>query len=217
MKQWERAQFVLHGGCDLLKYSPTLEKLQRPPIRGVTVVFTLRLCSFERGKDVWELTDQERLKIAKEHKEAGSKLFKENKVRQAAMRYSKSVQYLASVDPDILLEVEELEEHEKEIASLRTVSWLNLAACQLKLEQYDYVVRNCSKALEIEPGNVKGWYRKAKALLAMKDYESARSDLVKAKELDPSNHAVNDLLKEVDTQESAHRAKYKDALKVMFN
>ena len=217
MKQGEQAQFLLHGGYKLLAHSLTIENHQQPPNEEVaTVTFILWLHSFQQGKDVWELTDQERLEIARQHKEGGSKLFKSNHFRQAAMRYSKSVQYLAAVDPDIPLEVESMEEHEKEIVSLRTVCLLNLAACQLKLEQYDSVVRNCSRVLEVEPRNVKSWYRKAKALLAMRDYESARSDLMRAKELDPGNQAVNELLRVVDVQESAHMAKYRDALKAMF-
>ncbi len=218
MKQEERAEFRLHKGYELLIRSlGPLEDHQRPSSEDVQVTFTMHLHSFQRGKDIWELTDQERLEIAKKHKEEGSKLFKSNHIREAAMHYSKSVQYLAAVDPDTPLEVENLEEYEREIVSLRSVSLLNLAACQLKLDQYDYVVRNCSRVLEVEPGNVKSWYRKAKALLAVRDYESARRDLLKAKELDPGNQAVNELLKAVDTQECAHRAKYKDALKAMFN
>ena len=217
MKQSERAVFSLESGCKLLTRSLSLNEGHRHPPDGAEVVYTIQLHSFERGKDVWELTDQERLDVAKKHKEEGSKLFKQNHVHQAAIRYSKAIQYLAAVDPDIPLEVEDLEDYEKEIVSLRTVSLLNLAACQLKLQQYDHVVRNCSRVLEVEPGNVKSLYRRARALLAMKDYESARNDAEKAKGLDPGNQAVGELLRAVDIQESAHRAKYKDALKAMFN
>ena len=217
MKKEERARFLLHRGYDMVARSPsTVADHQRPP-EGTEVTFTIHLHSFERGKDVWDLTDQERLEMARQHKEEGSKLFKLNHIRCAAMRYSKSVQCLAAMDPDTPLEVENLEDYEKEIVSVRAAALLNLAACHLKLGQYDHVVRNCSKVLEVEPGNVKGWYRRAKALLAMRDYESARSGLLKAKELDPGNQAVNELLREVDAGESAHRAKYKDALKAMFN
>lgn len=184
---------------------------------GAEVTFTICLHSFHRGREIWDLTDQERLEIAKRHKEQGSVLFKEEHFRGASMCYSKCVQYLAAVDPDTPFEVESLEDYEREILSLRTVALMNLAACQLKFDQYDGVVRNCSKVLEWDPRNIKSWYRRAKALLGMNDFESARTDLLKAKELDPSNQAVAELLRTVEVQEAAHRAKYKDALKVMFS
>lgn len=217
MKQGERSRFLLtRSGYCLLSHSHLIQRDQLPPM-GAEVSFTIHLRQVQQGKDVWELMDQERLEMAKAHKERGSALFKTGHVRSAAMCYSKSVQSLAPVDPDIPLEVEILEEHEREILSLRTVCLMNLAACQLKLEQYSNVVRNCSRVLELEPGSTKSWYRRAKALLAMRDFEAARADLLKARELDPGNQAVSELLKAVETQELAQRAKYRDALKAMFN
>ena len=184
---------------------------------GAEVVYIVHLHSFEQGKEVWKLTDQERLDIAKIHKEKGTVLFKANNFIGASIRYSKSVQYLSAVDPDTPLEVKNLEDYEKEILSVRAASLSNLAACQLKFGQYDHVVTNCTQVLELDSRNVKGWYRRAKALLAMKDFECARSDLLKAWEIDPGNQAVGELMKSVDIQESVHNAKFKDALKTMFS
>lgn len=213
MKQGEKSQFLLRDGCRLLARSLPLH----PAIpTGAEVLFTVHLQSFSQGRKVWMLTDQERLEIAKQHKEQGSGLFKSGHFHGAALRYSKAIQYLAAVDPDTPLEVDCLEDYEQEIISLRTLSLLNLAACQLKFNQFDHVVRNCSRVLEVDPKNLKGWYRRAKALLAMKDFEAARADLLKGREVDPANQAINELLRTVEVQESAHRAKYKDALKVMF-
>lgn len=212
MKQEERSQFLLHDWYRLLVNSG-----QQAPPMGAEVIFTIHLWSFCQGKDLWKLTDQERLEAARRHKQRGSELFKSGQFRGASIRYSKSLQYLAAVDPDVALEVDTLEDYEQEIISLRTTSLMNLAACQLRFNQFDYVVRNCSRVLEVDPRNLKGWYRRAKALLAMNDFEASRADLLKAKELDPCNQAVSELLKTLELQESAHRAKYKDALKTMFN
>lgn len=217
MKQGETSQFLICDGYQLLKRSSAVGP-DRVPTMGAEVVFTIHLRSFRQGKVCWSLTDPERLEMARRHKEQGSMLFKTGNVRGAAMRYSKSVQYLAAVDPDMQLEVENLEEHEREILSLRATSLMNLAACQLKFGQYDHVVRNCSRVLGEDPGNVKGLFRRAKAqLLGARDYNAARTDLLKAKEAEPGNQAVNELLREVEVQEVAHRAKYKDALKAMFS
>ena len=215
MKPGEVSQFLLHNGYWLLRRSHQVGPDLTPPM-GAEVVLTIRLHTVHQGKDVWKLTDIERLEIAQRHKEQGSEMFKSAHYRSAAICYSKSVQFLLAVDPDVPLEVEVLEDHEKEILSLKTIALSNLAACQLKLEQYQHVVRNCSMVLEIDPTSLKSWYRRAKAQLAMNDFEAARSDVSRAREIDPSNQAVGELLKEVEARETAHRAKYKDALKAMF-
>lgn len=215
MRQGERAQFLVCNGRQLLTHSLGTNQPSLPV--GAEVMFTIHLHSFHRGRELWELSDQERLGIAKRHRDQGSLLFKSGHFRGASMHYSKAVQCLAVVDPDTPLEVENLEEFEKETIALRTIAFMNLSACQLKFQQYDHVVQNCSRVLEVDPGNIKSWYRKAKALLGMKDFEAARAGALRARELDPSNQAVNELLKTVDSQEATHRAQYKDALRAMFD
>lgn len=209
MKQGERSEFLLH------KLLPINNQV--PPKGDEVAVFTIHLHSFHQGTDVWQLTDQERLEIAKKHKQQGSELFKSGHLRGASIRYSKAIQRLAAVDPDTPLEVDSVEEYEREIVSLRTASLMNLAACQLKFNEFQHVVRNCSRVLELDPRNLKGRYRRAKALLAMNDFEGSRSDLLKAREVEPGNQAVNELLRTLEAQEMAHRAKYREALKTMFN
>ena len=216
MKREERSQFLLYNSHKLLSDSVRVEADQVPPM-GAEVIYIIHLHSFNRGKDLWNLNDQERLEIAKRHKEQGSQFFNASAFRSAALNYSKAIQYLAAVDPDTPYEVDSLEDYETEILATKAAVLLNLSACQLKFEQYDHVVSNCTKVLELEAGNVKAWYRRAKALLGMKDYETARSDLLKAQELDPSNQAIIELLKTVAAQEATHNAKYRDALKPMFS
>lgn len=214
MRGGEQSQFLLHEGQHLLPHSLlTSDPEPRPQKR---IQFTIHLRSFRQGKDVWRLTEQERLEIAGRHKQRGSELFKSSHTCGASIRYSKALQYLSPIDPDIPLEVDVLEEHECAILSLRSVCLLNLAACQLRFDQFDHVVRNCSKALEADPRSLKALYRRARALLAMKDFEGARADLVRAREMEPANQAVNELLRSVETKEQTHTAKYREALKTMF-
>lgn len=44
--------------------------------------------------------------------------------------------------------------------ALLLAGYLNLAACYLKLENYQEVIQNCEKALEIDPKSSKGLFRK---------------------------------------------------------
>lgn len=220
MHPGEESKFMVRDGYHLLSHSVYVDYSHagyHALPTDARVSYNLHLLSvISRGKDVWKLTDQDRLEIAQNHKDKGSAFFKINNYRGASIRYSKAVRYLSAVDPDTPYEVETLEEHEREIPKVKILSLLNLAACQLQLGQHDHVVKNCSKVLEMDPMSVKGLYRRAKALVAMKDFEAAREDLLKAKGVDPASQALNELMRTLDTRETAHREKYKDALKEMF-
>jgi len=218
LKQGERSRFVLAaGGWQLLAHSQRTGCNQLPQA-GDEVTVTVHLHSFERGKDIWTLTDQERLDLARHHKEQGSALFKTGWYRGASLRYSKCIQYLVgAADSEKHPDDESLGECRKEIQSLRTTALLNLAACHLRFERHHMVIQTCSLVLEVDPRNTKGWYRRAKAQLGMKDFEGARSDLEKARELEPGNQAIADLWRTVEQQEAMQRAKYKEALRTMFN
>ena len=216
MHQNEESKFTLQRGMMVIHRSPSIEasqqKLKDAP-DDATVALTVHLHSIvTRGKDIWKLTDQERLEMAQKHKDKGSSLFKEKHYRGAAIRYSKAVKYLATATDGGVSESPELEE----MLKLRTLCLLNLAASQLQLNLQDYVVVNCGRVLQVEPTNVKALYRRAKALLSMKDFEAARQDLKKAKELDPASQAITDLTKMLDSQERALLNRYGDALKGMF-
>ena len=217
MKLGEKCQLEITD-CHLLRESEQL--LQQLNVAslpdGCKVIYTIHLVSFERGRDSWELSDQERLEVAKRHKEGGGELFKQGKTKGAAICYSKALKYLIPVDPDIQLEVETLQDYERDIFSLQCVLMLNLAACQLKFQQYPHVVKNCNRVLEIEADNVKALYRRGQALAMMNDLDGARADLMKAKKLEPGNKAIDDMIKLLESRQQAHDAQYKDALKTMF-
>ena len=217
MKQGEKSQLEITDYRLLQESEQLLKQLKVASLpEGCRVVYTIHLVSFERGRDSWELSDQERLEVARRHKEGGGELFKLGKIKGAAMCYSKALKYLVPVDPDIQLEVESLQDYEKEIFSLQCVLMLNLAACQLKFGQYSLVVKNCNRVLEVEADSVKALYRRGQALALINDLDGAREDLVKAKKLEPSNKAIDEQLKLLDSRQQAQDAKYKDALKTMF-
>ena len=46
-------------------------------------------------------------------------------------------------------------EDEKEVKSIKTLLYLNLASCYIKLENWDQVIRNCDFALELDAVNPK--------------------------------------------------------------
>ena len=85
------------------------------------------------------------------------------------------------------------EEEDGVLNELKTALYSNLSACQLQLSQFDKVIRNCSKSLEIDNNNVKCLYRRASAYLECKDRDSADKDIKRILELEPENTAVREL------------------------
>jgi len=75
----------------------------------------------------------------------------------ASKQYQKIINYL-QYESDL-----EGEQKEKK-NSLLLAGYLNLAACYLKIDKYQEVIQNCDKALEIEPKNAKGLFRKGQVL-----------------------------------------------------
>jgi tetratricopeptide (TPR) repeat protein len=82
---------------------------------------------------------------------------------------------------------------------------LNIAACNLKLKEYDVAILACDEALTIDPKNVKALYRKARAHIlpinagkkfnnsyfsGVDDLETSLKSLTMAIEFEPDNHIV---------------------------
>ncbi|XP_007933021.1 sperm-associated antigen 1 [Orycteropus afer afer] len=64
--------------------------------------------------------------------------------------------------------------------------YTNRALCYLKLCQFEEAKYDCDKALEMDDGNVKAYYRRALAQKGLKNYQKSLNDLNKVLLLDPS-------------------------------
>ena len=62
----------------------------------------------------------------------------------------------------------------------------NRGACNLKLNNYDKVIEDCSAALDLLPGYVKALLHRARAYLQLESYADAATDLERVVALDPS-------------------------------
>lgn len=158
----------------------------------------IQLESFSDIPHVCDMTVADKWRYACEHKDKGSYLFSAKNYRWAFRHFSWSYKYVVSLEHDEVPE-DVATELELNIQSLKLKCLLNIAACQLQNYSYDYVVENCTQALEINPNNIKALYRRGTALIHLQEYERAKCDLEQAKNLDPKNLAVDrqlELLKE---------------------
>ena len=102
----------------------------------------------------------------------------------------------------------------KEVDSLKLPLYLNIAACQMKMRQYEYAIKNCTKALEIDGENIKALYRRCIALTEINEFERARKDAEEALSIDESNQALKKQLLIIDRDWKEMTSKYQ---KMMMN
>jgi len=114
---------------------------------------------------MWNMSDNERVSTSKSLKDTGNLLFQHHDYVLAMGKYLKAVEFCEGVT-------------DRQLASnLLLSSYLNLSACALNTEQSNEAVRYATKALEIEPDNTKGLFRRGKAHLQLNNLEKAKEDL----------------------------------------
>ncbi|GAB4830303.1 Peptidyl-prolyl cis-trans isomerase fkbp65 [Ancistrocladus abbreviatus] len=148
-----------------------------------TVYYELELVSFEKEKESWDMSTQEKIEAAGKKKEEGNALFKAGKYARASKRYEKAAKYI-EYDSSFG------EEEKKQAKAQKITCNLNNAACQLKFKDYKQAEKLCTKVLELDSRNVKALYRRAQAYINLADLDLAEFDIKKALEIDPDNRDV---------------------------
>jgi hypothetical protein len=132
-----------------------------------------------------------KLEVAQGYKDMGAQLFKQGQFDEALDKY-KAVQC-------VLLTSRVLpEELNPSAEDLKRASWLNSAACFLKLGEHKLTSRCCNQVLRKEPFNEKALFRSASALIGLEMYSEALSDLHLLLEKHPNNSEARRLLPQVE-------------------
>ncbi|GAU21821.1 hypothetical protein TSUD_176670 [Trifolium subterraneum] len=101
---------------------------------------------------------QKALGEANEAKIEGNKLFVDGKYEEALSQYEHALQ----VAPDMPSSVE-----------IRSICYSNRAVCFLKLGKYENTIKECTKALELNPAYVKALVRRGEAHEKLEHFEEA--------------------------------------------
>jgi len=112
--------------------------------------------------------------IAEQEKELGNDSFKKGDFATALKHYSEAIKRLSDGD--------------KELAKL----YSNRAAAYTKVAAFDLGLKDCDSCLQLDPGFIKGYLRKGKILLVLKEANKALSCYEKALELDPQNQEAQE-------------------------
>ncbi|KAI0677475.1 40S ribosomal protein S7 [Trametes maxima] len=110
--------------------------------------------------------------IAQNFKEQGNDYYKGKRYREAIGFYDQGVE--AKPTDQIILEA----------------LYCNRAACNLELQNYGSVLRDCSKAIGVNPKSSKAFYRSAMALIALERYDEALDCCDRCLDFDKGNKAV---------------------------
>lgn len=184
------------------------------PDKGVppeaTLVYEVKLDSFEKSKESWQLDPSQKLEQARIFKDKGTRHFKDGKLEIASTRYQKVIEFL---EHEISLKGAE----EDERKSLVQAGRLNLAICHLKLANWIEARNVCDKVLEESPSVAKAWFRRGEANFALNDWEVAKSDFEKAVEYDAENKAAKNKILVCQQKIKTQKEKEKKTFANMFD
>ncbi|OWZ12904.1 hypothetical protein PHMEG_00013855 [Phytophthora megakarya] len=178
----------------------------------------------------------ERITAAEEMKMTGNAHFNTEAFEEAVAEYEKALavfKYLENKDPgwkkkgieddDMLIADFKCDgpEDQKRLDTLKISCYLNIAVAKFKLKEYPVCIQACDDTLELDPKNVKAYYRRAQALITPAssgalEFDRAISDLQKAYAIDPENRDVRKLLRELMDQRTKQRALDKETFSGMF-
>ncbi|CAJ1358104.1 unnamed protein product [Effrenium voratum] len=196
MKKGERA--VLTAPGSLCRDS----QLGLAQTQAETLSLTIELCDFEKPKDTWDMSEEEKLDFGAARKEVGGGLFKSGRYHLAMERYKKVADMLSYTDNF-------KEENKAKALELKKTCTLNKAACQLKLQLFTDAKASCNVVLKDSPGNVKALFRRAQAEFSLKNFLDAIKDAKKVLEIEPKNREARSLVKDAQLAQKEEDQKSK--------
>jgi FK506-binding protein 8 len=173
-----------------------------------TMTYEIELLSCEDQPDLSKLSATERIQRSNSKRERGNYLYSRNECARAIDVYLKAIKMidttseLHSEDPSTL----------QDLLEMRVKCFNNLAAAQLKMENWDDALFSTNQVLRVQPSNVKALFRKGKCLVNKGDHETAIVVLRKAAKLEPNTKIIQQELSRLEKWTS----KQKKSQKAMY-
>ena len=158
------------------------------PAAPVTVLAKLKASAMEVPDEVLELVEE-----AEGAKAQGNTKFKGSDHSAASLQYKHGCTLVDRVLKKKVLSGAD----KKAVQELKDACHLNLANCQLKLEDWAAVATECDVVLE-RGADRKALFRRGQARLKQERHEEALADLSKARDMDPSDATVAGFVKEAE-------------------
>lgn len=181
---------------------------------GAVLMFDVELLDFEeKTKELWEMTDEERIEMANKLKAEGTELFQKKDFESAAAKYEKAAMYSTGEG----ISGNDVPESER---PLYVSCFSNAAMCYIKTKNYPEAVHAVNKVLEIDAeasSNIKALYRRGLSRLHMGLLVEAKTDLMLAYNLDNSNKDVRKALASLKQAVADNKKKEKEAFGGFFS
>ncbi|CAL8262078.1 unnamed protein product [Merluccius merluccius] len=159
------------------------------PSRAV-LLYQLQVEEVREKRDPMSLPIADRIRIGNQKRERGNFHFQREEYSMAARAYCMALDVLTTrtrgANEDALVA-----EEEEEVQAYRVKCLNNLAAAQLKLEQYSEALHSSRDVLCLDPNNVKALFRSGKLLSEQGQYKEAMEVLKKALKLEPATKAIH--------------------------
>ncbi|XP_073699064.1 AH receptor-interacting protein [Garra rufa] len=160
-----------------------LDKLQANP---QPLVFTLEMLEILHPgcfqKEIWAMSDEEKLQAIPHIHEEGNALYKSGDITAAAEKYYNAIACLKNLQ----MKERPGDDHWIKLDIMITPLLLNYCQCKHLLGQYYEVLDHCTTIINKYEDNVKAYFKRAKAHAAVWNEAEARADFAKVIELDPS-------------------------------
>ncbi|KAM7414540.1 hypothetical protein PAMA_019383 [Pampus argenteus] len=153
------------------------------------LLYQLQLLDIREKPDPLTLPVADRIRISNQKRERGNFYFQREEYSMAVRAYCMALDMLTTCNRDG--NDGGVEAEEEEVCDYRVKCLNNLAASQLKLEQYSEALHTSKDVLTLEPNNVKALFRTGKILSDMAEYKEAMEVLKKALKLEPATKAIH--------------------------
>merc|ERR1719499_1625156 len=175
---------------------------------GQEMFYEIMVYEMVKGKEKWNAENAERIEEGFKYKEAGNGLFKSQRFKGAITKYEKSLDWI-----DVDFSDDELAKKKQEL----TISVNNnMALIFSKKKDWSAATEHATKALDVEPNNVKALMRRGQAQMQNGNLEEAKGDLKKAQSLDKDNSVIKKLLKVCTAKHKAYVEKQQKLYANMF-
>ncbi|XP_066557998.1 FKBP prolyl isomerase 16 [Amia ocellicauda] len=152
------------------------------------LLYELQILQVRDKLDPLTLPASDCIRMGNQKRERGNFYFQREEYSKAAKSYCMALDILtapASVGSSVA------EAEAEELRDCRVKCLNNLAAAQLKLEQYGDALSTSDNVLLLDPHNVKALFRRGKLLSDKGEYQEAMETLKKAMKLEPSTKAIH--------------------------
>ncbi|RZC50664.1 hypothetical protein C5167_019082 [Papaver somniferum] len=144
-----------------------------------------------------EESNQKALAEANDAKTEGNKLFGSGQYEDALLQYELALQFAADMPASV---------------EIRSICHANRAACFSNLGRYAETIKECNKALELNPAYMKALVRRGEAHEKLEHFEEAVIDMKKILELDPSNSQARRSIVRLEPLAAEKREKMKEEM-----